>query len=175
MSEIPTKDPYEPYRIKEPFDKTKVPEPIFDENPNFIDLYYIAWKSAWGHVVKRDDMPEKLYLDEAMTPHVIWVWDTCFMTLFCKYAFDYFPGIQSLNNFYYIIHDRKKSGAKIHFSDNPPLFAWVESEYFNFTGDLNRLRWVLEDRKYLQKHFDHGTYLRMEKPLMCWFLRFKKI
>jgi hypothetical protein len=166
MSEIPTKDPYEPYRIKEPFDKTKVPEPIFDENPNFIDLYYIAWKSAWGHVVKRDDMPEKLYLDEAMTPHVIWVWDTCFMTLFCKYAFDYFPGIQSLNNFYYIIHDRKKSGAKIHFSDNPPLFAWVESEYFNFTGDLNRLRWVLEDRKYLQKHFDFMELTRgWRKPL----------
>jgi len=154
MEQEPQKDPYEPYRIKELFQKERVPEPIFDELPELVDFYYDAWNSAWRHVVRREDMPEKTYMDEAMTPHTIWIWDTCFMTLFCKYAYDYFPGIQSLNNFYYIIHDRKESGARIHFADNPPLFAWVESEFFNFTGDLNRIKWVLEEQGYLQKHFE---------------------
>ncbi len=154
MESKPHNDPYEPYRIMKPFQKERVPEPVFDEIPDLVDFYYEAWNSAWRHVVHREDMPEKTYMDEAMTPHTIWVWDTCFMTLFCKYAYDYFPGIQSLNNFYYIIHDRKKSGARIHFADNPPLFAWVELEYFNFTGDLNRIKWILEEHQYLQKHFE---------------------
>jgi hypothetical protein len=51
------------------------------------------------------------------------------------------------------LHDRVRSPVKIHFADNPPLFAWVEWEYAKLTGDLGRLRWVTQERQYLQKHF----------------------
>mgnify|MGYP005841956109 CR=1 FL=1 len=161
MEKQSIKDPYESYRIKDRFQKERVPEPIFEELPELVEFYYEAWTSAWRHVVHREDMPESRYMDEAMTPHTIWIWDTCFMTLFCKYAFDYFPGIESLNNFYFIIHDRKKSGARIHFADNPPLFAWVELEYLKLTGALERIKWVLLEKQYLQKHFE---FMELQKP-----------
>ena len=37
--------------------------------------------------------------------------------------------------------------------DNPPLFAWVEKEYFDFTGDKGRLNHLLNEKRYLQKYF----------------------
>jgi hypothetical protein len=147
-------DLYEPYRIKKSLDYSLIPEPIFEKEPELARLYWKAWQIAWSHVLDRKDTPEHLYIDPAMTPTTTWIWDTCFMVLFCRYAFKLFPGIQSLNNFYYILHDKKPSAAKIHFSDNPPLFAWVEWEYYKMTGDKQRLNWVLNDHRYLEKHYN---------------------
>ena len=31
-------------------DRAIVPEPVYDESPEFIDLYYAAWQSAWTHI-----------------------------------------------------------------------------------------------------------------------------
>lgn len=148
-------DNYEPYKIKTPLNKDKLPEPVYEKNSDLIDLYYKAWELAYDHVLYREDSPQKHYIDEAMKPQTIWIWDTCFMALYCRYAPDQYPGIESLNNFYYIMHDRI-SGApfKVHHPDNPPLFAWVEWEYFKLTGDIERLKKILVEKQYLQKHFE---------------------
>lgn len=157
-------DNYEPYRTDVPLKKEKLPEPVYEETPELVDLYYKAWELAYEHVLYREDSPQKHYIDEAMKPQTIWIWDTCFMALYCRYAPDQYPGIESLNNFYFIMHDRI-SGApfKVHHPDNPPLFAWVEWEYFKFTGDVERLRWILVENKYLQKHFDFIENARRRK------------
>ena len=54
------------------------------------------------------------------------------MVLFAKYAPHSFPGEGSMDNLYKPIWDKENS-LRIHLVDNPPLFAWVEKEYYDFT------------------------------------------
>ena len=136
------------------FDRSQVPEPIFDANPGYIELYWKAWEYAWDHVYERDDTPAPRYMDEGLNPNMAWIWDCCFMVLYCRYAPNYFPGIQTLDNFYLPLHKGFKTPLKIHHVDNPPLFAWVEHEYFKHTSDIERLKWVLLENQFLQQHYD---------------------
>lgn len=146
--------------MKEPLDQSQVPEPIFDENPNFIKLYWKAWEYAWDHVYERPDTPAKRYMDEALNPDTIWIWDSCFMVLYCRYAPQYFPGIQTLDNFYIALHKNVQIPLKIQHIDNPPLFAWVEYEYFKYTGDIDRVKKLLLENQFLQKHYDFIKNMR---------------
>jgi glycogen debranching enzyme len=75
------------------------------------------------------------------------------MVHFCRYAADVFPGIQSLDNFYKVMHDGENMVLKVHIPDNPPLFAWTEYEYFKHTGDIERVKHILLEKEYLQKHY----------------------
>ena len=72
---------------------------------------------------------------------------------FAKYAPRSFPGVESLDNLYKPIHEKAVTPLKVHLVDNPPLFAWVEKEYFDFTGDKERLDDILNKKQYLQKAF----------------------
>lgn len=135
------------------FDRTMVPEVIYDENKDLVELYYKAWELAYKKKKIQDGIPQSPYMDEALWDSDIWIWDTAFMTFFCKYAPDYYPGIESLDNFYLPMYDNYKSKVRIHILDNPPLFAWAEYEYFKFTNDWSRINNLLLNKKYLQKHF----------------------
>ncbi|MBQ9804840.1 MAG: hypothetical protein IJW35_08360 [Lentisphaeria bacterium] len=135
-------------------DETTVPEPVFDEKTEWLDLYYEAWQEAYDHIFHCPVAPVKTYMNEGIRIHKIWIWDTCFMVQFCRYAASVFPGLQSLDNFYKLMHDGEKSVIKIHIPDNPPLFAWTEYEYFKHTGDVARVKEILLEKRYLQKHFE---------------------
>ena len=148
------------------FPSSSVPEIIFDGELGFAALHRRAWELAWDHVVHRPGVPQSPYMDEAHSRNLIWIWDTCFMALFCKYAPDHFPGVESLDNFYKPIHDGAATTLRIHHLDNPPLFAWVEWENFRFTGNEDRLRAVWE-AGYLQKHFALMERLPLAEPLAC--------
>jgi glycogen debranching enzyme len=154
------------YKNAAPLDRSQIPEPVFDENPALIDLYWFAWQLAWDHVVEKEGVPQSPYIDEGFDPNVIWIWDTCFMLHFCKYAPTIFPGIQSFENFYQPLHDGVPSTLKIHHVDNPPLFAWSEYEYACYTGDLSRLKRVIQ-KGYLQKHFQFFSTARRGDPPAC--------
>lgn len=136
------------------FDRSQVPEPVFDARPDLIDLYWVAWEQAWDHVVTLEGAPRSPYMDEGFAADTIWIWDTCFMAHFCKYAPHVFPGVESFDNFYRPMYDGVPSPLKIHHPDNPPLFAWSELEYVRHTGDLSRVEWLIRDRRYLQHHFE---------------------
>ena len=144
-------------------DRSRIPEPIFEESPGLVGLYWTAWELAWKHVKEEPGLPQTPYMDEAFDPNAIWIWDTCFMSLFCKYAPGLFPGVQSLNNFYAPLHDPSATRPvlEIHHPDNPPLFAWVEYDNYHFTNDTAHLRTLLEEKKYLQAHFE---WLETVKP-----------
>ena len=134
-------------------EKSAVPEIIYEENPDWVNLYYTAWQSAWTHIFTTRGAPVSPYMNEGIRCHKIWIWDTCFMVQFCRYAADVFPGIQSLDNFYRVMHDGESMVLKVHIPDNPPLFAWTEYEYFKHTGDVARIKKVLLEKQYLQKHY----------------------
>lgn len=154
--------------------KSQVPEPIFDEKPEYNTLYARAWELARAHLLDLPGMPQTPYMDEAFCDVCIWIWDSCFMSLFCKYAPNRFPGIETLNNFYRPLYDGARlpqivarnapewTGAvngesaevRIHIADNPPLFAWAELQNALMTGDREHLRKLLIEKQYLQRHFD---------------------
>ncbi len=152
-----------------------IPSPVFDEKPEFNDLYLKAWELAFDHIKHIDGMPQNPYMDEAFCDTQIWIWDTCFMSLFCKYSADVFPGIESLKNFYEVLYSGKKlpnvipndnepawTGAKagipyeikVHIADNPPLFAFAEYQNALIKGDKEYLKDLLYDKCFLQKHYN---------------------
>ena len=138
----------------EKFSFDVVPDPIYDARPDFIELYRKAWELSAAHIDEIPGLPVVRHMDEACMPDRLWIWDTCFMVHYCKYSPEFFPGIQSLDNFYLPMHDGVKSSCLIHHPDNPPLFAWIEYEYYRFTGDKSRIHRNLVEKRYLQKHYD---------------------
>ena len=134
-----------------PLERSAVPEPVLDAHPELVGLYWVAWDLAWQHVVEREGVTSSPYLDEGFDPGTIWIWDTCLMAHFAKYAPQTFPGIESLDNFYAPLHDGAATSVRIQHPDNPPLFAWSEEEYARHTGDLDRVERVLR-AGYLQRH-----------------------
>ncbi len=135
--------------------RSEVPAPVYPDS-SLVKLYYKTWELASGRVRKGPvGLPASPYLDENCYEDQIWIWDTCLMTMFSKYCPGRFPGKESLMNLYTPIHDRVYTPLKIHLRDNPPIFAWVESEYYKFTGDLPHASLVMRQKRYLQKHFDY--------------------
>lgn len=130
-------------------------------------------------------MPQSPYMDEAFCETQVWIWDSCFMSLFCKYAREAFPGVETLNNFYEVLYNGKHLPEviptenepdwtkaipgipyeiKVHIADNPPLFAWAEYENAMMSGDVNYVKELLYEHKYLQKHYEWIENLR--EPVM---------
>ena len=155
----------------------QVPQPVYDAAPALVDLYRKAWELAARHVKVIPGMPREEYMDEAFCHTNIWIWDTCFMAMFCKYAPEFFPGRESLYNFYEVMYGDAEyppvvvppgepewatggvpAGETIrlrcHIADNPPLFAWAEYQNALFSGDGEHLRKLLLEERYLQKHYD---------------------
>lgn len=138
----------------ETFDTTKVPTPVFDENPGYVELYWKAWELAYDHVVEDPGVPHSPYMDEVCYDNVIWIWDSCFMTLFNRYAADdYFPGVANLNNIYMPLYDNADTTQSIWFADNPNLLAWVEWENYMMSGDVDHVKWLINEKQYLQQHY----------------------
>ena len=133
--------------------KTHVPHVIFKKKPGYVELYWKAWEYAYDHIKTKAGLPQPRYMDEAFSDSDNWIWDTCFMVHFTKYAPDLFPGIESLKNFYAPMHAGFKSPIAIHILDNPPLFAWSEWEHYHLTRDIQHVKKLLYDNQYLQKHF----------------------
>lgn len=141
-------------------DRSRLPLPVFSANPGYVDLYWKAWELAWDHVEEDGGMVSSPYMDEAWynlktgEDGRIWIWDTEFMALFCKYAPDVFPGIQSLDNLYGPMLDALPSSQIIHHPDNPAFFPWVEWEYYKFTGNRGRIDTLITVKAYLPRYYD---------------------
>lgn len=152
-----------------------IPVPICEDRPGYLDFYEKAWDLAFEHIKNIQGMPQNPYMDEAFCATQIWIWDSCFMSLYCKYAREVFPGIETLNNFYETLYGGKHlpsiiapdnepdwTGAvsgklyeiKVHIADNPPLFAWAEYENALMSGDVKYVEELLYERKVLQKHYN---------------------
>lgn len=159
----------------------KLPTPVLERNPEYVELYWKAWSLAFDHF-KRPPLGSPFvsnYIDEAFSPSVF-QWDTIFMLLFARYGHDIFPAIQSLDNFYarqyengYICREIQEADGKDYVfvgrehTVNPPLFAWAEVESYKVTGDSSRFatvlpplkkyaEWLEKNRK--KKGTRHGLY-----------------
>ena len=155
--------------------KSHLPVPICEDNPKYTEFYEKTWELAHSHVKNVPGMPQNPYMDESLCDTQVWIWDTCFMSLFCKFAQEVFPGVETFSNFYEVLYDGKslpkiipsekepkwtravpgrENDIFIHIADNPPLFAWGEYENAMLSGDVEHLRELLYEKKYLQKHYE---------------------
>lgn len=138
----------------EPSDRDGIPSPVFDARPEYVQFYWTAWEQAKAHIKYQPGLVQPLYMDEGFRDEAIWIWDSEFMVMFCKYAPAIFPGIQTLDNFYYTLHENSGSPLSVWHPDNPPFFAWVENDYYKFTGDNDHIRELLCEKRFLQRHFE---------------------
>jgi len=93
---------YEPAPLPK-FETTrdKLPSPIYDENTNWVAMYWKSWELAFQNF--HEPAPGSGYVSQfidAAFNQNIFQWDTCFMTMFCNCAHPLVPGIGSLDNFY---------------------------------------------------------------------------
>ena len=151
--------------LKPSFDRALIPQPVFDAEPGYVELYWKAWEQAYAHVKWQKGLVQPLYMDEGLWDDTIWIWDSEFMVMFCKYAPKLFPGIQTLDNFYYTMLEDRGSSLRIQHPDNPPFFAWVENDYYKITGDRDHIRELLLDKKFLQRYWNLFPTLSPERKL----------
>lgn len=134
--------------------KELLPQPVFAENPAFVDLYWKAWELAWDRVKYQEGIPQSPYMDENLWDDSIWIWDTEFMVMFCRYAPNAFPGIESLQNFYEIILNKQPTSLRVWHPDNPPFYSWVEYQYYKFTNDKKHIKNLIVENKFPQRHYE---------------------
>lgn len=147
--------------------RSKLPSPIFDENPDFIDLYWKAWDTAFQSFRQpgKDSCLVSNY-PATSTNGILNLGDTAFMAMLCNYSHPYAPGIQALENFYRVQFKTggivesivESSGLPAPGSSfdsaeclKQPIAAWAEHESYRFTGDKRHLRAVYES---LAKYYD---------------------
>ncbi|MFA7184051.1 MAG: trehalase family glycosidase [Victivallales bacterium] len=138
------------------WERTDLPCPVLPGYEELVELYYFAWELARKHISYNENLKSPYYMDEACVPEFLWLWDTCFMAEYCRYAPDFFPGIESLDNFYAVQRDdgyismthKIATGEDAYPAPrgriNPPLAAWAEWDSYLTTGDKTRLERILK-------------------------------
>ena len=136
--------------------KGSLPKPVWTEHSTAIDCYYKAWEIAFSNINNPKDGSGFVspFIDAAFNGH-IFMWDSCFMLMFGKYATDIFNFQETLDNFYALQHKdgfisreiREDDGAEqfTRFdpaSTGPNVMPWCEYDYYKFTGDIGRVEKV---------------------------------
>ncbi|MCD6289620.1 MAG: hypothetical protein J7M34_03885 [Anaerolineae bacterium] len=137
--------------------RAQLPDPILPpQRAAWIELYWRAWELAVQNI--RHGTPQNgfadTYLDAAFSEN-IFQWDTCFITMFARYAWHLLPITPALDNFYrkqendgWICREYRGTNGAPMFAKgsadaiNPPLFAWAEWALYQLSGNDARLRAV---------------------------------
>ena len=136
--------------------KGLLPEVMWENHNSAIECYYKAWEIAFSNISNPSAESGFIspYIDAAFNGH-IFMWDSCFMLMFGKYASDIFNFQKTLDNFYALQHKdgfisreiREKDGAEqfTRFdpaSTGPNVMPWCEYDYYKLTGDKERVEKV---------------------------------
>jgi len=129
------------------FERSSLPEPVFQKRQDFVELYYACWKTAFKNIVHVEKKNWLDFITCMPKSGNIWQWDSCFMVFFLRYSNNTLPSTNNIDNLYrlqrkdgyismaYRIETEKEAyGERV----NPPLYAWAEWEYFQITGDDSR-------------------------------------
>jgi len=130
-----------------------LPEPVMDNHPEWISLYYGVWKYMYDKISEGNVANgfAESYIDEGFNEN-IYQWDSSFMAAYAIYGRDIFPAMPTLDNFYnhqaengYICRTYNETTGEATDPNavNPPLFAWMEYRYYKLSGDTGRLSKVL--------------------------------
>jgi hypothetical protein len=124
--------------------KSQLPSPIFDENPLWIDLYWKTWELAFKNL--HEPAPQSgfvsQFVDTAFNDN-IFLWDSCFITMFCNLAHPLVPSISMLDNFYIKQHESGEICREIQRESGLDFILWANKED---TPLLSRWGWSFPDK-----------------------------
>ncbi len=133
--------------------KDKLPQPVWEGHEDAIECYNKAWEIAFSNLRKPNPKSGLVssFIDTAFNGFTF-MWDSSFMTMFGKYASHVFDFQKTLDNFYAKQHRdgficreicEEKNGEHFHRHDpsstGPNILAWCEWEYYELTGDKDRI------------------------------------
>lgn len=133
--------------------KEKLPKPLWQGHNATIDCYFKAWEIAFSniHNPNKNSGFVSPFIDAAFNG-CIFMWDSCFMLMYGKYANHIFNFQKTLDNFYALQHKDGFISREISETDGsdsfsrfdpastgPNVMPWCEYEYYKITGDKNRI------------------------------------
>ena len=109
--------------------RSRLPSPIYDDNPLFVRLYWKAWELAFHNFYAPAPQSGFVsqFIDAAFNKN-IFLWDSCFMSMFCNYGHPLTPGISSLDNFYAKQHEDGEICREIVRDTGTDFGQWVDHE-----------------------------------------------
>lgn len=115
--------------------KDRLPAPVFDENPVYVAMYWKAWELACHnfYTPRPGSGFVSLFIDAAFNQN-IFLWDTCFLTMFCNHAHPLVPGIGSLDNFYAKQHGDGEICREIDRTTGRDFWPNRDGKSFHYVG-----------------------------------------
>jgi hypothetical protein len=140
------------------FEKARalLPVPFWKGNETAIEMYWKAWETAFKNIKIPGENSGFVssYLDTAYNGN-IFMWDSCFITMFARYGTRAYPFQRTLDNFYakqhpdgFICREIWGGSGEDCFhrydpvSTGPNLIPWSEMEFFKHFGRLDRAQKV---------------------------------
>jgi hypothetical protein len=125
-----TKKAYSPTPLPKFEDlKDELPSPIYDDKPLWVKTYWKAWELGFRNF--REPAPQSgfvsQFIDAAFNQN-IFLWDSCFMSMFCNYAYPLVPGISTLDNFYAKQHEDGEISREIVRATGVDFDEWINHE-----------------------------------------------
>ncbi|MDR2843192.1 MAG: glycoside hydrolase [Candidatus Symbiothrix sp.] len=133
-----------------------LPQPIWANHPDAINLYHYAWEIAFSNLrvpTKRNGFVSP-FIDTAFNG-CLFMWDSSFILMFGRYGSRAFDFQATLDNFYgkqhsdgFICREIRESDGSDTFerfdasSTGPNVMPWAEWEYFLNLNDTARLQQV---------------------------------
>jgi hypothetical protein len=154
----------------------QLPEPIYDSRPDWISMYWKAWELAFRNF--HEPAPGSGYvsqfIDAAFNAN-IFLWDSCFMTMFCNCAGPLVPGIGTLDNFYAKQHEDGEICREIVRNTGLDFSEWVNHEkrpLFSRWGTMERNPPIPYDVRYegrpAPKQNPKLTLDGLNHPVLAW-------
>ena len=132
----------------------EVPRPFWEGHDDVVACWRHAWEVVGRSCLRQPEEGSGFVRNYVYTPFgsCVFMWGTCFITMFGRYASHIFPFIAMLDNFYakqdsdgFIprqidIHDGRSAFEKHDLSSvGGNLLAWAEWRNYEWTGDATRL------------------------------------
>ena len=133
--------------------KDKLPKPIWEGHADAIACYYKTWEIAFRNLRTPNGEAGFVsnFIDTAFNGY-LFMWDSSFIVMFGRYASHIFNFQKTLDNFYSHQHRdgficreicETQNGEQFHRDDpastGPNIMPWSEWEYYQITGDKERL------------------------------------
>lgn len=108
--------------------RKKLPNPNISAKPEWNDCYWYSAKVLFRNTHKPEEGSGYVsnFVDAAFNDD-IFLWDTCFMTLFCNLFHNYIPGICSLDNFYCKQFDDGEIPREMVRATGKDFLLWVNA------------------------------------------------
>jgi hypothetical protein len=109
--------------------KDKLPAPVYEENPLYVKMYWKTWELGFRNFYEPRPGSGFVsqFIDAAFNEN-IFLWDTCFLTMFCNYGHPLVPGIGSLDNFYAKQHEDGEICREINRTTGRDFEQWVDRQ-----------------------------------------------